>query len=173
MDVITLSKSTWWCCESSEWIPSNFLIHIDIHLHVSHAGSDLWLGWDIKISGYTCSTSKPKSYQMTSVEPQPIQCSSMPSYLLTCPYDDNGGTKKAEMWSIFSNQKSYRMTSMEPINSMLIHAIISWHVHLMIINGFGMVIWSMWVVLGQICGRVGQKSVLIYAQLPSQNPTRW
>jgi hypothetical protein len=35
---------------------------------------------------------------------------------------------------------------------MLIHANISWHVQMMITNGFGVVIWPMWVGLGQICG---------------------
>jgi hypothetical protein len=36
---------------------------------------------------------------------------------------------------------------------MLIHTIISWHVQMMMMNGFGLVIWPMWVILGQICGR--------------------
>jgi hypothetical protein len=35
---------------------------------------------------------------------------------------------------------------------MIIHTIISWHVQMMLMNGFGVVIWSMWVMLGQICG---------------------
>jgi hypothetical protein len=48
--------------------------------------------------------------------------------------------------------KSYQMTPIEPINSMLIHTIISCHVQMVIINGFGGVIWPMWVVLSQICG---------------------
>jgi hypothetical protein len=44
------------------------------------------------------------------------------------------------------------MTSIEPINSMPIHIVLSWHVLMVIINGFGVVIWPMWVVLSQICG---------------------
>jgi hypothetical protein len=49
---------------------------------------------------------------------------------------------------------SYQMTSIEPTNSMLIHAIIFWHAQMMmIINGFDEVIWPMWVMLGQICGQ--------------------
>jgi hypothetical protein len=43
------------------------------------------------------------------------------------------------------------MTSKEPINSMLIHTIISCHVLMMIMNCVEMVIWPVWVVLGQIC----------------------
>jgi type IV secretory pathway TrbD component len=65
------------------------------------------------------------------------------------------------------------MTPIDPINSMLIHTIISCHVQMVIINGFGgghlvhvgcaeldlwfhagfgVVIWPKWVVLSQICG---------------------
>jgi hypothetical protein len=43
---------------------------------------------------------------------------------------------------------------------MLIHAIISWHVQKMIINGFGVVIMPMWVGLDQICGWGWTKIVL-------------
>ena len=52
-----------------------------------------------------------------------------------------------------SEPKFYNMTSTEPINSMLISFFIFWHVQMVIINGFGVVIWSMWVMLGQICGQ--------------------
>jgi hypothetical protein len=70
--------------------------------------------------------------------------------------------------------KSYQMTSVEPINFMLFHTIISWHVQMMmIINGFGAVIWLTWVMLGQICGCVCDKNWLWFAQDLSQNPTRW
>jgi hypothetical protein len=48
--------------------------------------------------------------------------------------------------------KSYLMTSIEPIRSMLIHTIIYCYVQMVIINGFGVVIWPKWVVLSQICG---------------------
>jgi hypothetical protein len=52
---------------------------------------------------------------------------------------------------------SYQMTSIEPTNSMLIHAIIFWHAQMMIINGFELIIWPMWVMLGQICGQGSTK----------------
>jgi hypothetical protein len=48
-------------------------------------------------------------------------------------------------------QKPYQMTSTDSINSMLIHTIISWHVQMMLINGFGVGIWPVWVMLGHIC----------------------
>jgi hypothetical protein len=57
-------------------------------------------------------------------------------------------------------------------NSMLIHTIISLYVQMMIINGFGAVIWLTWVTLIQIFG-FGDKNWLWFAQDLSQNPTRW
>jgi hypothetical protein len=54
--------------------------------------------------------------------------------------------------------ESYLMTFLDPINSMPIHTIIfSWHVQMVIINGFGVVIWLMWVMQSQICGWAWQQ----------------
>jgi hypothetical protein len=69
--------------------------------------------------------------------------------------------------------KSYQMTSTEPINSRLIHNITSWHFQMMIINDFGKIIWPMWITLCQILWSGFDKNQLWFAQLLSQNPTRW
>jgi hypothetical protein len=62
--------------------------------------------------------------------------------------------KSVVICPITSEPNSYQMTSTEPINSMhIISTIIFWHVQMVIINGFGVVIWPMWVMLGQICGQ--------------------
>jgi hypothetical protein len=54
---------------------------------------------------------------------------------------------------------------------MLIHSIISWHVQRMLINGFGLVILPMCVILGQICGGgICQKSALICPIQSQKNP---
>jgi hypothetical protein len=58
--------------------------------------------------------------------------------------------QKSAVISPFLEPKTYQMTSLEPIHSMLIHATISWHVQIVIINGCGEVIWLMWVMLSQI-----------------------
>jgi hypothetical protein len=58
---------------------------------------------------------------------------------------------------------------------MLIDSIISWHVQMMSIYGFGVVILPMCVMLGQICGGgIYQKSALISCPTSNpKNPTRW
>jgi hypothetical protein len=90
----------------------------------------------------------------------------------------------SDLWSVLEkigcdlhnfDPLSYQMTSIDPNNFILIHAIISWHSQMMIINGFDEVIWPMWVVLYQICGQGSTKigCDLWFAQLLSQHPTRW
>jgi hypothetical protein len=65
----------------------------------------------------------------------------------------------------FSDKNLPQATSIEPINSILIHAIISWYVQTMIMNGYGLVIWPMWVMLGQICGQYVTK--ISWCDLPN------
>jgi hypothetical protein len=69
----------------------------------------------------------------------------------------------------FLDKNLPQATSIEPINSILInHAIISWYVQTMIMNGFGLVIWPMWVILGQICGQYVTKiSWYVICDLPN------
>jgi hypothetical protein len=137
-----------------------------------------WVRYVVRVlqkSAVICPTSKTKSYQMTSNIHRANQFHAHPCHhLLTCPEDDNQwfwGSHLAhvshagsDMWLGFDknrlwfaqlqrqNPTRWHPTSTEPINSMLIHAIISWHVQMMIIDGFGVVIWPMWVRLGRICG---------------------
>jgi hypothetical protein len=57
---------------------------------------------------------------------------------------------------------------------MLIHSIISWYVQMMSINGFGVVILPMCVMLGQICGGgLSRISLDLHAYLLRLIPTRW
>jgi hypothetical protein len=118
-------------------------------------------------------TSKPKSYQITSTEPiNSMLISTIISWHVHMVIINGFGvviwpmwvmlgricvqdvTKSVVLCPITSEPKSYQMTSTEPINSMhIISTIIFWHVQMVIINGFGMVIWPMWVMLGRICGR--------------------
>jgi hypothetical protein len=65
--------------------------------------------------------------------------------------------------------KSYQTTSMEQINSILIHAINTWFVQTMIFNGLMLVIWPMWVILGQICGKDVTK--ISWCDLPNFSAT--
>jgi hypothetical protein len=119
--------------------------------------------------------SQPKSYPMTSIEPiNSMLIHTIISWHVQMMIINGFGVVIAgpceSCWVRFvvrgatklsfdfpkSKPKSYLMTSIEPINSMLIHTIISWHVQMMIINGFGVVIagpcescWVRFVVRGR------------------------